>query len=314
MVSRNREIKFKENLNNKLNCDIFTTIRPYDQKKYKRGRKYGIVEMHEGAERMRGEAIIIDVEPVWASDLSDRTSLLDSCMCRADLLAYLDDCFPDPPVSRRLLCIVTLAYVQECDFCGNIPAKNKIGNLKACFDCYYDYPETNIGVKKMTRTEWLNLVQCSNRGLYKPGTLGREVYEGEIEAALEAQRIYANTVNVDRLVMNAMDFHDVEEGSTFRDITEPIHKPIRTQPLPGESCWVNVWHSVAEAAYLTGKSKWMNAQTGAKSCYLAYCRECRDWDPSPPMFYELSVLQQVAWSLVCKLARKMMKETLEGER
>ncbi len=164
----------------------------------------------------------------------------------------------------------------------------------------------------MERNTWLKLVNQQGRGLYKKGYLGREVYEFEIEAALEAQRVFAEMTDTDKIRVTCMDFATPPEGSTYRSITEPIHRKITAAPSFMESAWVNVWHSVAEASFLisSGVPKVMSfldeQEIIGMAAYLAYCRECRDWVPSPQMFSELRTEEQVAWREVEITAGKLM--------
>ncbi len=164
----------------------------------------------------------------------------------------------------------------------------------------------------MDQNTWLKLVNQSGRGLYKKGYLGREVYEFEIEAALEAQRIFAEMTGTDRLRITGMHFTTPQEGSTYRSITEPIHRKITAAPSVMESAWVNVWHSVAEASFLitAGVPKDVSffdkQEIIGMAAYLAYCRECRDWIPTPQMFSELSAEEQSAWREVEITVAKMM--------
>lgn len=152
----------------------------------------------------------------------------------------------------------------------------------------------------MERDAWLALVFKSGKGLYKKGVLGREVHEFEIKAAMKAQSIYADAMAAPRLEITHLEFVSPDEGSTYRSLTEPIHRTIREVPDSRDSGWVNVWHSVAEAAFLSVAAvpndmrEDMSAVIG-KSSYLAYCRECRDWIPTPPQFGELSFDEQCAW-------------------
>ena len=101
------------------------------------------------------------------------------------------------------------------------------------------------------------MVNQTGKGLYKKGYLGREVHEFEIQAALEAQRVFAEMTNTDKIRITCMEYTTPPEGSTYRSITEPIHRKIKVAPSIMESTWVNVWHSVAEASFLitAGTSK-----------------------------------------------------------
>jgi hypothetical protein len=164
----------------------------------------------------------------------------------------------------------------------------------------------------MDRNIWLMMVNQHGKGLYKKGYLGREVYEFEIEAALEAQRVFAEMTNSDKIRITCMEFTTPPEGSTYRSITEPIHRTITAAPSIMESAWVNVWHSVAEASFLisSGTPKVMSffdeyGITGM-AAYLAFCRECRDWSPSPKMFRELSFAEQDAWQEAETVAGQIM--------
>ncbi|MCI5132568.1 MAG: hypothetical protein D3904_13910 [Candidatus Electrothrix sp. EH2] len=166
----------------------------------------------------------------------------------------------------------------------------------------------------MDRNIWLMMVHQSGPGLYKKGYLGREVHEFEIEAALEAQRVFAKMTNTDSLRITCMEFTTPPEGSTYRSITEPIHRKITAAPSIMESAWVNVWHSVAEASFLitagTPKVASFLEEYGAigLAAYLAYCRECRDWTPSPQMFAELQPEEQEAWQEVEAVAGQLMAD------
>jgi hypothetical protein len=165
---------------------------------------------------------------------------------------------------------------------------------------------------KMDRNIWLMMVNQQGQGLYKKGYLGREVHDFEIEAALEAQRVFAEMTHTDRIHITCMEFTTPPEKSTYRSITEPIHHTIRTAPSLMESAWVNVWHSVAEASFLitSGTPKKTSfiheySMTGL-AAYLAYCRECRDWVPCPQMFPELSSGEQDAWQRAEAVAGEIM--------
>ena len=166
----------------------------------------------------------------------------------------------------------------------------------------------------MDRNIWLMMVHQSGTGLYKKGYLGREVHEFEIEAALEAQKVFAKMTNTDSLRITCMEFTTPPEGSTYRSITEPIHRKITAAPSLMESAWVNVWHSVAEASFLitAGTPKMVSflEEYGVigLAAYLAYCRECRDWAPSPQMFAELSPEEQEAWQEVEAVAGQLMAD------
>ena len=166
----------------------------------------------------------------------------------------------------------------------------------------------------MDRNIWLMMVNQTGKGLYKKGYLGREVHEFEIQAALEAQRVFAEMTNTDKIRITCMEYTTPPEGSTYRSITEPIHRKIKVAPSIMESSWVNVWHSVAEASFLitAGTSKVVSfLQEYGKiglAAYLAYCRECRDWVPAPQMFRELSAEQQEAWQEVETVAGQIMAD------
>lgn len=167
----------------------------------------------------------------------------------------------------------------------------------------------------MKKDLWLALVMQSGKGLYKKGTLGREVFEFEIEAALEAQRIYALTMLVPQLRITHMGFEDPPDGSTFRSITEPIHMKLTGGLDDNDSGWVNVWHSVVEASFLSVAAAPKDLRddlstiTGM-SAYLAYCRECRDWAPCPPQFIELPPEEQAMWAEIEVVAAQKMAEGL----
>lgn len=156
------------------------------------------------------------------------------------------------------------------------------------------------------------MVNQSGKGLYKKGHLGREVHEFEIEAALEAQRVFAEMTSTEKIQITCMEFSTPPAGSTYRTITEPIHRKITAAPSHMESAWMNVWHSVAEASFLisVGTPKVMSFIDGAEgtglAAYLAYCRECRDWVPTPRMFSELSPELQSVWQEVEVIAAKIM--------
>ncbi|XCN73704.1 MAG: hypothetical protein Q3M24_02825 [Candidatus Electrothrix aestuarii] len=164
----------------------------------------------------------------------------------------------------------------------------------------------------MERDIWLMMVNQSGKGLYKKGHLGREVHEFEIEAALEAQRVFAEMTSTEKIQITCMEFSTPPAGSTYRTITEPIHRKITAAPSHMESAWMNVWHSVAEASFLisVGTPKVMSFIDGAEgtglAAYLAYCRECRDWVPTPRMFSELSPELQSVWQEVEVIAAKIM--------
>lgn len=164
----------------------------------------------------------------------------------------------------------------------------------------------------MERNIWLKLVNQHGRGLYKQGYLGREVHEFEIEAALEAQRVFAEMTDTDTIRITCMNFTTPPEGSTYRSITEPIHRKITAAPSFMESAWVNVWHSVAEASFLVSSGvpkiiSFLDEQDIiGMAAYLSYCRECRDWIPAPQMFYELQEKEQIAWREVEFTAGKIM--------
>ena len=148
----------------------------------------------------------------------------------------------------------------------------------------------------MKKKDWEALVMQSNQGLYKPGTMGREVHEFEIVAAMKAQSIYAEFTGKKPLCITGFDFTTPPENSTYRSMTEPIHRTINQAPSLMESAWINVWHSVAEACYLRVIAP--VKYTSVNVAYLAYCRECRDWAPNPPMFVELSPQEQLAWVII----------------
>lgn len=159
----------------------------------------------------------------------------------------------------------------------------------------------------MKYKQWLLLVFLSGQGLYKNGSMGREVHEFEIEAALEAQKAFALLTGSKPIRITGLQFETPSEKSTHRSITEPIHRTMEAEPDLMESAWVNVWHSVAEASYSSRQleSKFNIAGFAA---YLAYCRECRDWEPSPPMFIELSPRMRQAWESAEMMAGDLMVE------
>ena len=164
----------------------------------------------------------------------------------------------------------------------------------------------------MERNIWLQLVNQKGKGLYKKGSLGREVYDFEIEAAMEAQRVFAEMTATDRIRITCINFTTPPEKSTYRSMTEPIHKKITSAPCIMESAWVNVWHSVVEASFLisSGEPKMISfldeQDIVGMAAYLAYCRECRDWVHAPQMFSELREEEQLAWRAVELTAGKMM--------
>lgn len=160
----------------------------------------------------------------------------------------------------------------------------------------------------MKQEQWMILVNQSGKGLYKRGYLGREVYEFEIKAALKAQSIFAQLTEADKIRITRLDFTTPPEGSTYRSMTEPIHRTIKSVPNITESSWVNVWHSVAEASYLYHREyNRPDIPCTGMTAYLAYCRECRDWEPYPKTFSELPPIYRPAWSEVEYQASVMMR-------
>jgi hypothetical protein len=164
----------------------------------------------------------------------------------------------------------------------------------------------------MERNIWLMMVNQSGKGLYKKGYVGREVHEFEIEAALEAQRVFAEMTNAEKIRITCMEFTTPPADSTYRSMTEPIHCKITEAPNLMESAWMNIWHSVAEASFLisVGTPKKISfideSRITGLTAYLAYCRECRDWMPTPRMFSELSSEVQDAWKEVEMTAAQIM--------
>lgn len=155
----------------------------------------------------------------------------------------------------------------------------------------------------MKREQWYAIVAMSRIPLVKGNSLGREVFDFEIHLAIEACRMYSTELPKVTHIM----YTDIKEGDTYRSITESIHKTITREPEMFEDCWVNVWHSVAETAYL-GLTKpeiafrqlliFSDVVIQGMLCYSAYCQECRDWEPRPKMFHELSTDQKRKWALI----------------
>lgn len=155
----------------------------------------------------------------------------------------------------------------------------------------------------MKREHWQAIVMMSRVPLIKGNSLGREVFDFEIHLAIEACKMY----NSELPKVTHVLYSDVKEGDTYRTLTEAIHKPITEKPELFEDCWVNVWHSVSETAYL-GLIKpeiafrqllmFSDVIVPGMLCYSAYCQECRDWEPHPKMFDELPDDLKRKWALI----------------
>lgn len=79
------EITFSSNWNRKLNCEYFTTIRLHNQAKYRKGRRYRIMER----KREVGLAVAIDVKHIRMDQLTEWHSRLDAGMCLDDFRGML---------------------------------------------------------------------------------------------------------------------------------------------------------------------------------------------------------------------------------
>ena len=164
----------------------------------------------------------------------------------------------------------------------------------------------------MTHDEWIVLVMTSHKGLYKKGCLGREVYEFEIDAAMKAQQAFARCSGANALKITGINFTKPPEGSTYRAMTEACHYKITRAPDLLDSAWVNVWHTVVEASFLAQNATCSTldmadtVQDTGFAAYLAYCRECRDWTPSPPQYDHLPPRQRAAWGVAQIVGARMM--------
>ena len=139
MENERIDLKFNANLNKKLHCDIFTTIRIFDEDPLKVSDRCFVIEKNQGMELFHGVAEVLDVEQVYANELDNRTCFMDSGMNKSDLLKYLEVCHPNRQISKTPLYIVTLRYEDECEFCSNYPAEYTIGRLKVCSSCMDEY-------------------------------------------------------------------------------------------------------------------------------------------------------------------------------
>lgn len=164
----------------------------------------------------------------------------------------------------------------------------------------------------MTHDEWIVLVMTSHKGLYKKGYLGREVHEFEINAAMMAQLAFTRCAGTEQICITGLRFTTPPEGSTYRSITEACHRKVSEEPDLMDSAWVNVWHTVVEASFLAYNATCATLdmadtvhETGF-AAYLAYCRECRDWNPNPPQFFHLPPDQRAAWGVAQKVGVSMM--------
>lgn len=166
----------------------------------------------------------------------------------------------------------------------------------------------------MTHDEWMVLVMTSHKGLYKKGYIGREVYDFEIDAALDIQRVFARYAGTGTVRVTKLIFTTPPDGSTYRSMTEACHSRISEEPDLMESAWINVWHTVAEASFLAHHAEAIRqdmadtAHDIGFAAYLAYCRECRDWTPDPPQYDNLPVRQRAAWGVAQTVGARKMAE------
>lgn len=164
----------------------------------------------------------------------------------------------------------------------------------------------------MTHDDWMVLVMTSHKGLYKKGYLGREVYEFEIEAAMQAQRAFARSTGVPVMRITGYHYFTPPDGATYRSITEACHEKIEQEPDLMDSAWVNVWHTVVEASFLAQRATRTSLDMADAvhdigfAAYLAYCRECRDWNPSPPQYDHLSLRERAAWGVAQVVGARLM--------
>jgi hypothetical protein len=83
-------IPFAKNWNQKLDCEVFTTLRPLQPKKYKPGKHYVITL---NGERI-GVAVCLDVKVLKLGDLNEWQARLDTGMSREEAVNLLHSFYP----------------------------------------------------------------------------------------------------------------------------------------------------------------------------------------------------------------------------
>jgi len=163
----------------------------------------------------------------------------------------------------------------------------------------------------MTRNEWLALIQRDAKW-----NVRKEVQEWEFQAGLVCKAVYQKAVLGSVILVSKHEYEAVNFGPGEEVIMrDPAFGVRMNRPPSNSDSWDNVWHSVAEACWLT-----KSASVAPVAAYLAYCRGCRDWEPTPPHYQELPPEQQHAWELVALRARnlateaKLREEQEEGKK
>ncbi len=96
-------IPFSQNWNNKLTCQVFTTIRLHNPGKYQVGRKYNIIL----SSKKLCEAAIVSIKVIRIDQINDWVSLIDTALQPEDFKAML----------RKMYCKIVKDWsTQTLDF------------------------------------------------------------------------------------------------------------------------------------------------------------------------------------------------------
>lgn len=72
-------LKFTENWNNKLDCDVFTTIRLHNPIKYRIGKQFKLVcEKNKKTTIDKGEAVIIQMRTITLAQINEWVAAIDT--------------------------------------------------------------------------------------------------------------------------------------------------------------------------------------------------------------------------------------------
>lgn len=80
-----KRIVFQQNWNNKLFCDYFTTLRPFNQEYYKKGETFTI----HLKDKAVGAAVIVDTQKIKLVNVSNGFALVDAGMPKNKFIGML---------------------------------------------------------------------------------------------------------------------------------------------------------------------------------------------------------------------------------
>lgn len=99
---------FNENYNNKLKCDVLTTIRLEDQEKFKIGNRFDLRHKAKGNSINYGTFQVIEHRVLRQEQIQNWTTQLDCAMNVTEFISLMRTLYPDQITDATLFSVVLL--------------------------------------------------------------------------------------------------------------------------------------------------------------------------------------------------------------